>query len=678
MKIKEIKIINQDESTEIADIGAEAVNVDYNDTTVKDELDKLNTSNSSLINTQTNQGTKLVNLQSQISGLASGSPLVASSTSEMTDISRVYVNTTDGHWYYYNGTEWTDGGVYQASEDSDTITKNTFKLSHLYKYDKEPILIDNKKLNINIQNPILENDNNYFLLAIPVTKKIMFWINSNNSFGEIFFLSDDLLNFSNRNRVVEYNNGAEKLYSSLSNDYFKKARTANKTYIVLIFNKDTNNIKELDYSYIEIDENIINNFSNFEETEQNIYNSNLLDFSKSYPVEPFGQNIRYNSNNISSNLIKVDNTKPFFTNINGTENVNDARIYCIDYKGDVINFLRPDFSQNFQNNSRNFLENTEYILITFDKTSTQLNYNLFLSYEPHYYDFSLNPLYSNNFNKINGVQTGLQVLPQNTTLYYRNKIFGFDGDSLSVNGSSGNFKNMAICQSLGVPNYFTTAVGGSSMEGTATNSLNNTSRINKISNLIDYLIVMCGTNGNGEIGELSLNNHDITTFIGAYNVYLSKIYYKFKSSNGYYNDIDYTGIERIESETPKDIKIIILTPPQNQTSFTSLNTKIIERTEALEKMSALWGIPVINLSKISQVNAFNWSTYGAKDGTHYGDRVNQEFANAIIGELRKLEPIEYTKKRSYVLNHKNKHIIAHENLYNDLINKITNSQIIIG
>ena len=63
------------------------------------------------------------NLQSQINGLASGSPLVASSTSEMTDKNRVYVNTTDGHWYYWDGSAWTDGGTYQASEDSDTVNE---------------------------------------------------------------------------------------------------------------------------------------------------------------------------------------------------------------------------------------------------------------------------------------------------------------------------------------------------------------------------------------------------------------------------------------------------------------------------------------------------------------------------------------------------------------------------
>jgi len=55
------------------------------------------------------------NLQSQIKSLASGSPLVACSVDEMTDTKRIYVNTTDGHWYYHDGSTWADGGVYQSS-----------------------------------------------------------------------------------------------------------------------------------------------------------------------------------------------------------------------------------------------------------------------------------------------------------------------------------------------------------------------------------------------------------------------------------------------------------------------------------------------------------------------------------------------------------------------------------
>lgn len=50
-----------------------------------------------------------------------GSPLVASSTAGMTDTDKVYVNTTDGKWYYYDGDSWEIGGTYNSQGiDTDT------------------------------------------------------------------------------------------------------------------------------------------------------------------------------------------------------------------------------------------------------------------------------------------------------------------------------------------------------------------------------------------------------------------------------------------------------------------------------------------------------------------------------------------------------------------------------
>ena len=49
-----------------------------------------------------------------------GSPLVASTVAGMTDETKVYVYTgsetgyTSGHWYYYDGSDWADGGVYNS------------------------------------------------------------------------------------------------------------------------------------------------------------------------------------------------------------------------------------------------------------------------------------------------------------------------------------------------------------------------------------------------------------------------------------------------------------------------------------------------------------------------------------------------------------------------------------
>ena len=54
-----------------------------------------------------------------------GSPLVAEDVASMTDTSRIYVYTgsetgyTNGNWYYYNGTSWVSGGVYNSVAISD-------------------------------------------------------------------------------------------------------------------------------------------------------------------------------------------------------------------------------------------------------------------------------------------------------------------------------------------------------------------------------------------------------------------------------------------------------------------------------------------------------------------------------------------------------------------------------
>ena len=57
-----------------------------------------------------------------------GSPLVASTVAEMTDQTRVYVYTgsesgyTSGNWYYWDGSAWTSGGVYNATAVSTDTT----------------------------------------------------------------------------------------------------------------------------------------------------------------------------------------------------------------------------------------------------------------------------------------------------------------------------------------------------------------------------------------------------------------------------------------------------------------------------------------------------------------------------------------------------------------------------
>ena len=88
-----------------------------------------------IINTFENNVTdQLESFDNRLSAVASGSPIPVASTSSMTDTSRVYVNTTDGKWYYYDGDSWEIGGTYQATG----IGENTVSYNELSK------LLENK------------------------------------------------------------------------------------------------------------------------------------------------------------------------------------------------------------------------------------------------------------------------------------------------------------------------------------------------------------------------------------------------------------------------------------------------------------------------------------------------------------------------------------------------------
>ena len=77
-------------------------------------------------------GQQFTNINTEITALraAVGSPLKASTVAQMTDTNKIYVYTgsetgyTNGNWYYYNGTAWVSGGVYNSTalETDKTLT----------------------------------------------------------------------------------------------------------------------------------------------------------------------------------------------------------------------------------------------------------------------------------------------------------------------------------------------------------------------------------------------------------------------------------------------------------------------------------------------------------------------------------------------------------------------------
>lgn len=63
------------------------------------------------------QNRRIATVEDQVSSAVSSAPVAVSNTSDMTDHNKIYVNTSDGKWYYWNsGTStWTAGGTYQAT-----------------------------------------------------------------------------------------------------------------------------------------------------------------------------------------------------------------------------------------------------------------------------------------------------------------------------------------------------------------------------------------------------------------------------------------------------------------------------------------------------------------------------------------------------------------------------------
>lgn len=94
----------------------------------KSDLDSTNanvTANTNAISINTadisNNASNIAIHTSQITSLASGAPKAVSLVANMTDVTKNYVYTgseigyTNGNWYYYNGSAWVSGGVYQSA-----------------------------------------------------------------------------------------------------------------------------------------------------------------------------------------------------------------------------------------------------------------------------------------------------------------------------------------------------------------------------------------------------------------------------------------------------------------------------------------------------------------------------------------------------------------------------------
>lgn len=218
---------------------------------------------------------------SKIRSLASGSPLVASSVSEMTDTTKVYVNTTDGHWYYYNGIEWVDGGVYQSTQIEDKsidlkmLSEEVVKNQNSYNKLNPLTCVDNSSPK-STSGEILDNETYWrtdYILLSPNTNYETLYCKD---------LKDRIGSLELPNRCYYYDEN--KTYINSTPTSLPKNESDNYVYVILSFNK-TNVPFEDRFKVM-------------------LYNSTL------YPVRPpFEQYNRINNDNFNLNINDYDLSK---------------------------------------------------------------------------------------------------------------------------------------------------------------------------------------------------------------------------------------------------------------------------------------------------------------------------------------------------------------------------------
>lgn len=273
------------------------------------------------------------NLQSQINGLASGSPLVASSVAGMTDTSKVYVCTADGHWYWCNGTTWVDGGVYQATEDSKTVNVLVENFINLGK---------NKYINSRLkkdgyvnQDGSINSDNGYGYYLIELNNEQTYYFHKNDSNPWFGFLGDYDEETHKYNVIYMSQNTTSTgiIPETAKYFYLQYMRQNEEIEFTLLF--DNKNIFEKIFDVLDSKINKINNSLG----SINIFENLLTVYG--YFVLP-GNSIMYNN----SNVFKIVPINPGDNiTIIPTESTNSRYAVLSDYDLQNSNFTAIEYDR---------------------------------------------------------------------------------------------------------------------------------------------------------------------------------------------------------------------------------------------------------------------------------------------------------------------------------------------
>ena len=223
---------------------------------------------------------------------------------------------------------------------------------------------------------------------------------------------------------------------------------------------------------------------------------------------------------------------------------------------------------------------------------------------------------------------------------YYGKTFSGLGDSLTAAGSGGTYLTL-IKNALGLSKYQNCGDGGTRVSGSGNDAFWQDSRVEALDIDSTVITIMGGTNDAPFItvsdSDFTFDNCDTDNFVGAYNVLLSKIFYKFlKRTAGFYQTVDYSNLTQVGTVDP-DFRVILITPPQRLDSDAN-NLAAKTTGEYVKRIGQMWGIPVVDAYGEMQMNKMTY-TEGRADQVHFANDFHKKLAEIIIGKLRLLNPV---------------------------------------
>ncbi|WP_373804829.1 SGNH/GDSL hydrolase family protein [Jeotgalibaca porci] len=542
---------------------------------------------------------------SQIASLASGSPkgtyatVSALTTAFPSGNTNIYVVTADGHWYYWSGSVWVSGGVYQSegiTERSVTPLKTSFFEYHNM-FDKKHYT-DNKLV---ISNAVVANLDYFHTDYIPIKTNDFYIVPSNQpSLGETY--DSDMVYIGNITKHSSDANGNSILQFTDTNIAYIRVngyagagayiKTTSETYMVIegteypsayveysedsVFKNEL--LKDIDASKL-LDKSITPNKTSFFEL-LNLFNKDTAILNKFVQDGNEYANAEY----YHSDFIEVEEGETYIIPIN----VGGLGCYYDSEKVYKSTAYRSYYAQPYTDNSIIVIpRGVKYVKINGYKgttfTTTLVEEFMMIkgtTYPDHYIHYSEEPY----------IKPSHIVMPDNLIINpLHNKIAIFDGDSINEGGAETVPLAWAgrICPNNNMT-YTNYSVGGGTVAYESTIRHCVSRNVANYRSDADYIILEGGRNDfalNVPLGTITPNftsTFDDTTFCGALESLFKQVMIKFIG---------------------KKIGFIICYKTENEYYPYSKATAGVEvYYEKAKEICDKWGVPYLDLFNDSGIN----------------------------------------------------------------------------